>query len=219
MKLKSCFCLISIIFFFISVSKADIKRSTLTEGFDSTGFIILAVGAASTFFFQKYDEDIHKRWGNGQIFSNGISRVGDFLGTGVPGGLLALIQLKTSPKVGKAHVEALLITSFNTYFLKYATSKYRPLKQNRLSMPSGHTSTMFASASVLAHSYGYKVGIPMYLLATLTGLSRINDDKHWLSDVIAGATIGIFWGRSAVLRHLRPVFSTQFKGLQWNYSF
>ena len=219
MRFKSYFYLIPIIFFFVSIGEANIKRSTLTEGFDGIGLIIIATGAASTFFFQKYDEDIYKRWGNGQLFSNGISRVGDFLGTGVPGGLLALIQLKTAPKVGKAHVEALLITSFNTYFLKHAISRYRPLRQNQLSMPSGHTSTMFASASVLAHSYGYKVGIPMYLLATLTGLSRINDNKHWLSDVIAGATIGIFWGRSAVLRHLRPVFSVQFKGLHWNYSF
>ncbi len=67
MRLKSYFCLIPIIFFFVSVGKADTKRSILTEGFDGTGLIIIAVGTASTFFLQKYDEDIHKRLGKWTI--------------------------------------------------------------------------------------------------------------------------------------------------------
>ena len=43
--------------------------------------------------------------------------------------------------------------------------------------------------------YGSKVGIPAYLMATLSGLSRIQDDKHYLSDVIFGATLGIAVGK------------------------
>jgi membrane-associated phospholipid phosphatase len=64
------------------------------------------------------------------------------------------------------------------------------------SFPSGHTTTAFAVASVLA--YGYKdkiwVGITSYTIASLVGLSRINDGKHWASDVIAGAALGTFIG-------------------------
>jgi membrane-associated phospholipid phosphatase len=64
------------------------------------------------------------------------------------------------------------------------------------SFPSGHTATAFAVASVLA--YGYKdkiwVGVTSYTVASLVGLSRINDGKHWATDVIAGAALGTFIG-------------------------
>jgi membrane-associated phospholipid phosphatase len=64
------------------------------------------------------------------------------------------------------------------------------------SFPSGHTATAFAVASVLAHGYKDKiwVGITSYTVAALVGLSRINDGKHWATDVIAGAALGTFIG-------------------------
>jgi len=62
------------------------------------------------------------------------------------------------------------------------------------SFPSGHTNTAFAVATAFSLEYPDKKWIPWvaYPLATLTGLSRINDDRHWLSDVVIGAAIGHF---------------------------
>lgn len=64
------------------------------------------------------------------------------------------------------------------------------------SFPSGHTTTAFAVASVLAHGYKDKIwiGLTSYTVAALVGISRINDGKHWATDAIAGAALGTFIG-------------------------
>ena len=59
-------------------------------------------------------------------------------------------------------------------------------------MPSGHTTVAFALATALAddiHRPWASVGL--YTLATGVGWSRINDNRHWLSDVVGGAVLGI----------------------------
>lgn len=65
------------------------------------------------------------------------------------------------------------------------------------SFPSIHTTTAFAVASFLSSSYPDKkwVGISSYAMASLVGLSRLNDNKHWASDVFVGAVIGYGIGK------------------------
>lgn len=65
------------------------------------------------------------------------------------------------------------------------------------SFPSIHTTTAFAVASFLSSAYSDKIwiGIGSYTMATLVGLSRLNDDKHWASDVFVGAVIGYGIGK------------------------
>ena len=61
-----------------------------------------------------------------------------------------------------------------------------------VSLPSGHTSTAFGFAASLAddvHPLWAKIGL--YTLATGTAWSRVYDNKHWTSDVVAGAVVGI----------------------------
>lgn len=73
------------------------------------------------------------------------------------------------------------------------------------SFPSGHTTTAFAMASALSaeashrwpQAYPY-VKWSAYSLATITGLSRMYDNKHWASDVFLGAGIGLVVGRAFV---------------------
>ena len=70
----------------------------------------------------------------------------------------------------------------------------RPDGSNDHSFPSGHTATAFMTATMLTKEYGHKspwIGIGAYLVATATGLMRMANNKHWLSDVLAGAGIGI----------------------------
>ena len=66
------------------------------------------------------------------------------------------------------------------------------------SFPSGHAGSAFAVASVFAETYGEQnpwVPWVVYPIAAGTSLSRIDDDRHWLSDVFLGGAIGYFTGK------------------------
>jgi membrane-associated phospholipid phosphatase len=60
------------------------------------------------------------------------------------------------------------------------------------SMPSGHTAAAFALATSLSDEIHNPLAtVGLYGLATATGWSRINDNRHWFTDVTAGALVGI----------------------------
>ena len=65
------------------------------------------------------------------------------------------------------------------------------------SFPSGHSTHAWALAAVVASEYQHSPAIQIgaYTLAALTSLSRINDNKHWASDVVFGGAIGYFVGK------------------------
>jgi membrane-associated PAP2 superfamily phosphatase len=73
------------------------------------------------------------------------------------------------------------------------------------SFPSGHTTVAFAAATVFAKEYANKPIIPIisYTAASLIGLSRITENKHWASDVFAGAVLGYFCGKQVVNNYHR----------------
>ena len=96
--------------------------------------------------------------------------------------------------------QAMIVSGAYTTILKYSVQRTRPDGSNNLSFPSGHTSSAFSLATVAKQHYGWKVGVPAYLLASGIGLSRIEKDKHYLSDVLAGATLGVIVGRTVARR-------------------
>lgn len=94
--------------------------------------------------------------------------------------------------------------------------------------PSGHTITVFGTATVIAEMYKKTVWVPVlcYSLATLCGLSRITEDTHWLSDVFLGTVLGYAIGKYVVKTRNRlgkltiyPVANTHQVGLSLNYVF
>lgn len=90
---------------------------------------------------------------------------------------------------------SLVISGAVTTALKVAIHRTRP-NGGPYSFPSGHTSGAFAVAPILAARYGWKAGVPAYTLALMTGLGRMEDRKHFASDVLAGATVGLVVGRT-----------------------
>ncbi len=86
---------------------------------------------------------------------------------------------------------SLVTVGTTTGLLKVALGRERPNQTSRTSFPSGHTSAAFGVAEVIRTLYGNRVGGPFYLAAVITGISRIHDNKHYPSDVIAGAGLGI----------------------------
>ena len=92
--------------------------------------------------------------------------------------------------------EAAIVNCAWTGALKYSLQRRRPDRGDRLSLPSGHTSTAFSLATVAEKHYGWKVGLPAYAAAVFIGYSRIERNRHNLSDVLAGATLGVIVGRT-----------------------
>lgn len=79
--------------------------------------------------------------------------------------------------------------------LKYTIHENRPNGDNNQSFPSGHATSAFAFATtVIARHDFFPYGVSALALATLTAVSRMNDNYHYLHDVVAGATIGTAFG-------------------------
>ena len=77
-----------------------------------------------------------------------------------------------------------------TYALKYIVKKDRPDHSDNHSFPSMHTSVSFTAAAFIQRRYGWKWGLPAYVLSTYVGWSRVYGKKHDWWDVAAGAAIG-----------------------------
>ncbi len=81
-----------------------------------------------------------------------------------------------------------------TRVIKPLAKEERPDGSDRHSFPSGHTATAFMCATMLHKEYGYLspwVGFGAYTVAAATGVMRMMNNKHWMSDILAGAGFGI----------------------------
>lgn len=99
-----------------------------------------------------------------------------------------------------------LVTAQVTTLLKNSVNRTRPNGENDLSFPSGHTAAAFVGASYLDHRYGLQWGVPMYIIASVIGLERVNVKDHYWSDVVAGAAIGYAAGAIFTVRYPKVWF-------------
>jgi membrane-associated phospholipid phosphatase len=78
--------------------------------------------------------------------------------------------------------------------LKYTTKILRPDKSERNSFPSGHTAFAFTGSQIMHEEYGQNgiaYSIAGYGIGASVGVFRMINNRHWLSDVVAGAGIGM----------------------------
>ena len=85
---------------------------------------------------------------------------------------------------------AIVATAKTTDLLKKITDEERPDHSDNRSFPSGHTSVSFAAAASLEKRYGWEVGLPAHAVAAFVGVARVQANKHFWHDVIAGAALG-----------------------------
>lgn len=135
-------------------------------------------------------------------------------GLGLYGYVVKAEKAKTTFLLG---TESVIITGVFVQTLKRSTGRHRPSTgdthdtwsgptptghNERLSFPSGDSSTAFAIASVVASEYDNAVVPPLvYTAATLVALERVHNNAHWASDVFLGSAIGYFTGKAIVHYH------------------
>lgn len=91
-------------------------------------------------------------------------------------------------------VSALIVAGI-TNSLKYTVRERRPDETAKNSFPSGHTATAFMAATILHKEYGQTqspwYSVAGYSMATATAVGRILNNRHWVTDVLVGAGVGI----------------------------
>ena len=116
-------------------------------------------------------------------------------------GTYAFGRWRNQPKVahlGMDLVQAQILTEMLVEPLKFSTQRLRPDGSNSLSFPSGHAAITFAAATVIERHLGWRKAILGYGIASYVAVSRLHDNRHWLSDVVFGAGVGSIAGRTVV---------------------
>jgi hypothetical protein len=140
-------------------------------------------------------DGVNKAFAAGKYIGNTPEQVALSLGTYAYG------RLRHQPKVahlGMDLLQAQIMTELLVQPLKFATRRERPDLSNRQSFPSGHAAVTFASATVIERHLGWRKSLLAYTIASYVALSRIHDNRHYLSDVIFGAAVGSIAGRTVV---------------------
>jgi hypothetical protein len=168
-----------------------------------SNLLILGGGGAGSLALHPQDQTIARRAIDaGQFYS-----AGDLLGQGAvhaAAGLAVYVGGRLSHherlgQLGVDLVQAQIVSGVITDGLKLAADRSRP-NGARHSFPSGHTSSAFATAAVLDRHYGWKAGVPSYIVASYVGASRVAGGHHYVTDVLFGAGIGIAAGRATTFQ-------------------
>ncbi len=176
--------------------------------------LILAVSAGAAIGIrQGWDDQVleetaehPQRWGDG-------SRVLGYLGEAqyqvpVLASAWAISVWNDEPHFhdfNEALISAYTLNGLATLAIKGATNTSRPDSDwngGQWGFPSFHASSTFTIAAVLEDYYGWKAGLPAYVLAGLVSWSRIDERDHDLSDVVFGAALGFVIGKSVADFHL-----------------
>ncbi len=138
---------------------------------------------------------------NSNDFNDAVFEYSNYGGDGIyvlAGASLLFLGGEKEKKTAERVIEAVVVAGAINYFLKLSTGRERPYSSDspysfkpysfNTSMPSGHACTAFAWAVVIGDNYD--IGYITYPAAVLTAMARVYRNKHWPSDVIAGALIG-----------------------------
>lgn len=185
---------------------------------------IVATGYASVTYlcYDKFDDDIQRFSQQNQIhFTSAIANrvtnlgLGEIQFIGLSGSAIFAFSFHKTRLQQTVIIwgGSLLVNSIITDQLKTTFQRHRPNtgdpynsfdwrdgpRVNR-SFPSAHTSNAFTTATVFATLYKDEKWVPplAYSLATLVGLSRIYNNVHWTSDVLAGAAVGFLSAKSMI---------------------
>ena len=130
------------------------------------------------------------------VYADTIRTTGDILQIALPAIGLTTAVLTNDSSLIKESISGMAVNAAITQSLKYSINRTRP-DGGDLSFPSGHTSSAFHGAAFVDMNYGSKVGLTAYTLATIVAYSRVRANRHYISDVVAGAIVGIYSAKFA----------------------
>ena len=171
--------------------------------------IILGIGSALTLAARPFDDDVNPRlrgahgfFAPGELVGHGLMQAGLAVGTYIVG---RATDNRVVSHLGMDLVRSTAEVGALTLGMKRAFGRKRPTGEC-CAFPSGHSSMTFASATVLHRHLGWKAAVPTYAIATYVAVSRLHENRHFLSDVVAGAALGLIVGRT-VTRHGRSHYT------------
>lgn len=178
----------------------DVKPYTFMDDLTFVGLPVFLAGwgikGDKASFRQNYD-DPHA---NTRLVTHFKTHIDDYTQYFGP---LMTVGLKVGGYEGRSDWGRLLGSSALSYGImaafvngiKYTAKEMRPDGSTANSWPSGHTATSFVGATILHKEYGLTrspwFSVAGYGVATATGVMRILNNRHWISDVLSGAGIGI----------------------------
>jgi membrane-associated phospholipid phosphatase len=177
------------------------------------GGIAASIGTAAVF-----DEDIERAIRGARnntvtsIFDN-VQPLGNEYAIGIVGSFYIYGEIFKDPRAKTTALDSIaasaIASGIVTNSFKYVIGRGRPTDghgaynfrpfSGQDSFSSGHTTEAFVLASVISEHYdSLWVQVPAYGLASAVGYARLNNNRHWPSDVLAGAVIGTFVGKTVV---------------------
>jgi PAP2 superfamily len=180
-----------------------------------SGGNLLILGAAGGVSFavrpedRELSHDVSASTGFDHLFEGGEGIGGGAVQGGFALGAYVVGRAAGNPAMailGADLIRAQIVDTVLTQGIKFAVDRQRP-DGGSYSFPSGHTSSSFATATVLQRHFGWKVGVPAYVMASFVGGSRLQERRHYLSDVVFGAAIGIVSARAVTVGHGRATFA------------
>ena len=119
-----------------------------------------------------------------------VEVAGDVLQLLVPAVGYGMTFQKDDPEGRTQFYKSAATTFVVTHGLKRSIDAERPDGGSQ-SFPSGHTSAAFQGAGFIHARYGIETAWPAYVAATFVAYSRVDSDRHYTRDVIAGAALGV----------------------------
>jgi hypothetical protein len=192
---------------------ADFKAFPLRR----STWVILGIGGATAALAHPADTEVNEKLkGSSEFFAPGkyIGSTYVQVGTAVTLYVVGRYMLpkKDGTRTNKVShlgfdlLRSLIVSQALTQGIKHTVRRQRPTGEC-CAFPSGHASSAFATASVLERHLGYRGAWPAMAIATYVGMSRLSDNRHYLSDVLFGASLGIASGWTVVGRHGRSEYT------------
>lgn len=194
----------------IRIDYLDYKKLVIPVSLISAGAISFAIPA-----IKKIDISVRREVKEHELSNSKLDNYTQFIPAAMVYGLnIAGIKGKHNFKdrtiilaISQTFTSAIVIPS------KLLINEERPDNSNNLSFPSGHAAIAFSTAHFMFNEYrdsNYWISLSGYPFAVFTSIYRIINNKHWATDVLAGAGIGIL--STELAYWLYPKLTILFKG-------
>jgi membrane-associated phospholipid phosphatase len=201
----------------VYTTAADFKAFPLRR----STWVILAIGGAAAALAHPVDDQVNEEIVGsdtlGKFFAPGKYIGSTYVHAGAAVtlyvvGRYMLPREDGAPRTNKVShlgfdlLRGVIVSQAFTQAIKHTVRRDRPTGEC-CAFPSGHAATAFATASVLERHFGYRGAWPTMVVASYVAMSRLHDNRHYLSDVLFGAALGIASGWTVVGRHGRSDYT------------